>query len=207
MSMAIEKTFVKEGIRLSDIQGFLAEKFKKAGYSHSDIQKTALGTKIIVHVSRPGLVIGRSGKRIDEVTEEIKQKFGIDNPLVDVKEVDNKFLDSNIVASRIVDSIERGINYKKVANFYLERVLEAGAIGVLIEVSGKLIGSERSLRSKFKKGYIIHSGDYAETLVDNGSATANMKAGMVGIKVKILKQSPKEFEFIKQEADAAEKKA
>jgi len=199
--MAIEKTFVKEGIRLSEIQTYLAEKFEKAGYSHSEIQKTALGTKIIVHVSKPGLIIGRSGRKIDELANELKQKFGMENPMIDVKEVENKFLDSKIIASRIADSIQRGINYKKVVNFYLEKVMEAGAVGILVVVSGKLIGNERSLTQKFKAGYIVHSGDYANILVDYGSARANLKVGMVGIKVKILKRTPKEFEFIQQPAD------
>ena len=194
--MAIEKVFVKEGIKLSNIQTYLAKKFEKAGYSHSEMQRTAVGTKIIVYVNRPGLVIGRSGRRIGEITEDIKQRFNIDNPMVDVKEVDNKFLDANIVASRIADSILRGINYKKAVNFYLERVIEAGAVGILVIAAGKLIGSERSLTSKFKRGYIVHSGDYAETLVDHGHATAKLKAGIVGIDVKILRESPKEFEFL-----------
>jgi small subunit ribosomal protein S3 len=196
--MAIEKSFVKEGIKLSDIQNYLTEKFQKFGYSHSDIERTALGTKITIYVSRPGIIIGKSGKRIEEIAQEIKQKFGIENPMIDVREVENKFLDAKIVASRIANAIERGINYKRVANFYLEKVMEAGAIGVLILISGKLIGNERSLRQKFKAGYIIHSGDYSETLVDHGHANANLKVGIVGVDVKILKTAPAEFEFLEK---------
>ncbi len=193
--MAIEKTFVKEGINLSDIQSYLKEKFERAGYSHSQIQRTAVGSKIIVYVNRPGIVIGRSGRKIDELSKDIKERFGIENPMIDVREVENKFLDSNIVASRIANSIERGINYKRAVNFNLRKIIEAGAVGVLIETAGKLIGTERSLRKKFKAGYVIHSGDYAETLVDSGSAKANLKAGAVGVRVKILKTAPKEFEL------------
>ncbi len=205
--MAIEKAFVKEGIRLSNIQSYLAKKFAKAGYSHSEMQRTAVGTKIVVYVNRPGLVIGKSGKRIGEITEDIKVKFGIDNPMVDVREVENKFLDANIVASRITDSIERGINYKKAVNFYIDKIMESGAIGVLVIAAGKLIGSERSLVSKFKRGYIVHSGDYAETLVDHGHATANLKAGIVGIDVKILRQRPAEFQFLPVAPEASKEAA
>ncbi|HLC59453.1 MAG TPA: 30S ribosomal protein S3 [archaeon] len=197
--MAIEKHFIKEGIRLSDIETYLFTKFERAGYSHSEMQRTALGTKIVIYVSRPGMVIGRSGRKIDELAEEIKKKFGIDNPLVDIREVENKFMDANIVARRIADSIEKGINYKKSVNFYIDKVMESGAVGILVIAAGKLIGSERSLTQKFKKGYIIHSGNYSETLMDRGHAKANLKAGIVGIMVKILREAPKEFEFIQEQ--------
>lgn len=193
--MAVEKLFVKEGIKEAEVEEFLAKKFEKAGYSHTEIQRTPLGTRIIVYAHKPGLVIGRSGKRIYEMTDEIKAKFGFENPLVDVKEVDNPMLDAKIVSQRIARALESGINFKKVANFYLDKVMEAGATGIAIKVAGKLAGSERSRFQKFKKGFVAYSGDYAQTLVDKGYAQANIKPGMIGIQVKIMKSMPKEVEW------------
>ena len=190
--MAIEKLFVKEGIKESEVEEFLRTKFEKAGYSHSLIERTPLGTRIIIFAHKPGLVIGRSGRRINEIAEEIKEKFGFENPLVDVKEVDNPFLDANIIANRIARAIEKNINFKKVANYYLEKVTEAGAIGISIHVGGKRAGSERSRFQKFKRGFIAFSGEYAERLVDKGNAKANIKPGIVGIKVFIMQEMPKE---------------
>ena len=190
--MAVEKMFIKEGIREAIVEEYLAKKFDRAGYSHTEIQRTPLGTRIIVFAHKPGLVIGRSGRMVNEITDEIKHKFGFENPLVDVKEVDNPFLDANIVARRIAHALERGINYKKVANFYLDKVTEQGAVGILIKVGGKLAGSERSRFQKFKRGFIAFSGDYAETLVDKGMAQANIKPGMVGIQVFIMREMPRE---------------
>jgi small subunit ribosomal protein S3 len=192
--MAVEKIFIKEGVKESEVEEYLAKKFDKAGYSHTEIQRTPLGTRIIVYAHKPGLVIGRSGKRITDITEEIKQKFGFENPLIDVREVEQPFTDANIVAKRIARSIEDGINFKKVANYYMDMVMQAGAIGVSIKIGGKIAGTERSRFQKFKKGFIAHSGDYAETLVDKGYAQANIKPGIVGIQVKIMKQLPKEVE-------------
>ena len=204
--MAVEKLFVKEGIKESEIEEFLAEKFEKAGYSHTEIQRTPLGTRIIVYAHKPGLIIGRSGRRVDEISEEIKEKFGFENPLVDVKEIENPFLDANIVARRIVNALERGINYKKVVNYYLDKIMESGATGVQIKSAGKLAGRERSRFQKFKKGFVAFSGDYANTLVDTGYAQANLRVGVVGIQVRIMKQSPKEFELLKEaEQTEAEK--
>lgn len=191
--MAIEKTFVKDGIKESQIESFLHKRFERAGYSHTEIQRTPVGTRIIVYANKPGLVIGRSGRRIADITEEIKKKFGFENPLIDVREVEQPFLDANIVANRIAKALERGIHYKRVCNFYLERIMEAGAIGVQIEAAGKLAGAERSRFQKFRAGFIAHSGDYADRLVDKGYAQAMLKPGVVGIKVKIMKEAPKEF--------------
>jgi len=190
--MAVEKLFIKEGIKVSEVEEFLRKRFEKAGYSHTEIQRTPLGTRIIVHVHKPGLVIGRSGRRVNEITEEIKDRLGFENPLLDVREVGEPFLDANIVAMRIARSIEKGVNYKKVANYYLERVIEAGAVGIQIEVAGKIGGVERSRQQKFKMGFVAHSGEYAERLVDGGYTQAIIKAGIIGIKVKIMKALPKE---------------
>lgn len=192
--MAVEKLFVKEGIKESEIEEYLAKRFEKAGYSHTEIQRTPLGTRIIVYAHKPGLVIGRSGKRINEITEEIQKKFGFENPLIDVKEVEQPFLDAHIVAQRVARALERGINFKKVANYYLDRVIEAGATGIQIKVAGKLAGSERSRSQKFKKGFVAFSGEYADVLVDKGEAQANIKPGMIGVQVKIMREMPKEVE-------------
>ena len=200
--MAVEKLFVKEGIKVSEVEEFLRKKFERAGYSHTEIQRTPLGTRIIVHVHKPGLVIGRSGRRVNEITEEIKEKFGFENPLLDVREVDRPLLDSNIVARRIAHSLEKGINYKKVANYYLEKVMEEGAVGIQIEIGGKIGGVERSRQQKFKMGFVAHSGEIAERLVDLGYTQAIIKAGIIGIKVKIMKSLPPAIIVEKQVKDS-----
>jgi len=189
--MAVEKHFIKEGIRESQVEEFLREKFDRAGYSHIEIQRTPLGTRIIVHANRPGLVIGKSGARIKEITEEVQEKFKLENPMLDVKEIENPFLDAQVVAGRIAKSLERGRFYKKVVNFYLEEIIKAGAIGVEIRVGGKL-GGQRGRFQKFKDGYIKHSGYYADNLMDKGKAVAVLKLGIVGVQVKILKTVPED---------------
>lgn len=191
--MSIDKTFVKEGIKESEIESFLSKRFSRAEYSHAEIQRTPIGTRIVVYANKPGLVIGRSGRMITEITEEIKVKFGFENPLVDVREVDNPFLDAKIVSTRIAKSLEKGINYKRVCSFYMQKVMEAGAIGIQIRIAGKVAGVERSRFQKFKEGFIAHSGGYAENLVDKGYSQAMLKPGIAGIQVKIMLESPKEF--------------
>jgi small subunit ribosomal protein S3 len=199
MIMAIEKTFVKEGIKESQVEDFLREKFKRAGYSHTEIQRTPIGTRIVVYANKPGLVIGRSGRYVNSITDEVKVKFGFENPMIDVREVENPMLDANIVAARIADSLERGINYKRVCGFYLEKVMESGAVGIQIRVAGKMAGRDRSRFQKFREGLIAHSGDYAEKFVDKGYARASLKPGAVGVQVRIMIESPEDFEKEKKE--------
>jgi len=191
--MSVEKIFIKESIKENELEKFLAKKFEKAGYSHTEIRATPLGTRIIVYAHKPGLVIGRSGRRIEEITKEIKEKFGFENPMIDVKEVENPFLDAHIVARRIARAIERGIHYKKVANYYLDKVMEAGAIGVQIKIGGKLAGVQRSRFQKFRRGFVAFSGEYARTCVDFAQTQAMIKPGIVGIEVRIMKKAPPEL--------------
>lgn len=203
--MAIEKHFVKEGIKESEIEEFLREKFDRAGYSHIDIQRTPLGTRIIVHANRPGLVIGKSGSRIKEITEEVQRKFKLENPMLDVREIENPFLDAQVIAGRIAKALERGAFYKKVANWYLSEIMRAGVVGVEIKISGKL-GGERGRFKKFKDGYIKHAGYYADNLVDKGEAKANLKQGIVGVQVKILKHVPEDVSTRMKEEEEVEDK-
>jgi len=203
--MAVEKHFVKEGMKEAQIEEFLRKRFNRAGYSHIDIQRTPLGTRIIVHANRPGLVIGKSGSRIKEITEEVQQKFKLENPMLDVREINNPFLDAKVVADRIAKSLERGAFYKKVAGWYVDEIMKSGAIGVQIRVSGKL-GGERGRFQKFKQGYIKHAGYYADNLMDRGHAVATLKLGIVGIQVKILKDVPEDVSTKLKEGEEVEDK-
>ncbi len=191
--MAIEKIFIKEAIKRNLLEEYLAKKFEKAGYSHSEIERTPIGTRIIVYAHRPGIVVGPSGRRINEIVEEIKKKFDISNPMLDVREVENPFLDANIVAKRIAKALERGIHFKKVCNYYLDKIMEAGAVGVMIRVSGKLAGKDRSRFYKFRRGFVAMAGDYAEKYVQVAQAQAFLKVGVVGVEVRIMKEAPKEL--------------
>jgi small subunit ribosomal protein S3 len=121
--------------------------------------------------------------------------------MLDVREVENPFLDAQVVANNITKSIERGGFYKKVANYYIDEIMKAGAVGVQIRVGGRL-GGEKARFQKFKKGYIKHSGYYADNLVDKGKATAITKPGVIGVQVKILKEIPEgELKIIEEEKE------
>lgn len=191
--MAIERQFVKDGIKKSEVEEFLSMEFARAGYSHSDIQHTPVATHITVFAQRPGMIIGKGGKNIEAITEMVRQKFGLQNPQLEVREVEVPEFDANIVAQEIANAIERGLNYRRVVNVMIQNVMRRGAAGVAIRVGGKL-GGDMSRIDKFSAGYLKYAGEQAETEVKKAHATALVKAGTIGILVKILPEMPREIE-------------
>ena len=97
----IEKDFVTEGLRRTKIDEYLEKELERAGYGGMEIQVTPLGTMVIVYAERPGMVIGRGGKTVRAITQNLKTKFDLDNPQVEVKEVDVPELNARIMASKI----------------------------------------------------------------------------------------------------------
>jgi small subunit ribosomal protein S3 len=193
--MTLEKKFVKEGIRNMDVEEFLSKEFTRAGYSHSEIQRTPLSIRIMVYAHKPGIIIGRGGKNIEYMTNILKERFGFENPQLDVQEVPNPDLDPFIVSKWIANSIERGLNYKRVVNMAIERTMNAGAAGIAVRMGGK-IGADISRVEKFSAGYLKYSGDAMETIVKMAYAQANVKLGIIGIQVRILPEKPEELEIM-----------
>lgn len=185
----IEKEFIKQGINQASLEEFLSNEFGRANYSHVEITKTPVSTQIIIYAQKPGLVIGRGGKRIKEVTQILKDKFGIENPEVDVQEVEEPDLDPFVVAKNIKGWIIKGGHPKRVGNTYLRRIMESGAIGALIEISGKLSGN-RGRTEKFRDGYVKRCGKTSEDYVEEAYEVASTKPGTIGVKVKIMKELP-----------------
>ncbi len=183
----LKKYFVKQGIREVSIEDFIRDNFPSADYSNIELQRTPLGLKVLIYTHKPGRVIGRGGSKINRMSESLKEKFELDNPQLDVKSIGNPNLDAKIVAKQIKTALERGYNYKKIGNLSLKRVMEAGAIGVEIVISGKLGGSKGRI-GKFTAGYLKHCGDTAKKLVDYGFEEANTRPGKIGVKVKIMRE-------------------
>lgn len=188
--MGIEKKIIAQKIIEVELEDYLKSIFEKAEYSSLKIEKTPILTRIIVYVGRPAIAIAKLRKREEEIKETLIKKYNILNPQIVIEEVKNPYLDARIVAYRIKRAIEKGINFKKASLFYIERCMENGAIGIEVRVAGKLLGKERSAAYKFSKGYILHTGFLKEVYVDEAQAQAIIPVGIVGIKVRILKELP-----------------
>ena len=183
--MTGEKAFVKEKIKHLKVKKYLKEELQRAGFSGTEIKRTPLGTRIIIHALRPGIVIGRGGENIKNMTDVIKNDYNIDNPNIEVKQVEVPDLDAKVVSQKIVDFLERGYYFKKIAHRFLDQVMIAGARGVELRINGK-IPSDRAKIWIFKKGYIRHCGEVVKNDFDIGYAEAQLKTGVVGVRVRIV---------------------
>ena len=181
----IEKDFVKEGLRRTRIDEYLETKLERAGYGGMDIQVTPVGTMVIVYAEKPGMVIGRGGKTVRSITKTLQNNFDLENPQVEVKEVKVPELNPRIMAHKCVAMLQRGMQFRRVAYANIRRIMNAGAQGVEITISGKIRGS-RSACAKFHDGYIKKCGEPSIKHVKEGFATVTLKPGVLGIYVRIM---------------------
>ncbi|MDY6774306.1 MAG: 30S ribosomal protein S3 [Candidatus Nanohaloarchaea archaeon] len=196
----IEKEFIERGITKAKLEEFLENELRTANYSHIDITKTPTSTNITIYAEKPGLVIGRGGSRINEIIDALEEQFEIENPQVDAQEVEEPDLDANVVAKNVASWLEKGGHPKRVGNTYMRRVMESGAIGVEIEISGKLSGS-RGRTEKFIDGYVKKCGDSAKEYVQKAYEKAVTKPGALGVKVQIMKDMPEHMKLALQEEE------
>ena len=183
----IERKFVADKLKEFSIQEFISNTVKNVGHSHTKLLKTPLGEKIIIHTSRPGLIVGRKGQNIKKITSALKKRFKLENPQLEISEVEIPYLDAKIVAETIANSLERfgPSRFKGVGHKMLAEVMNAGAKGIEILISGK-IPSSRSRRWRFYAGYLKKCGDIAITGVKKAYTSAELKTGTIGIQVRIM---------------------
>ena len=201
-----ERIFIQKAKEQISLEGFIRSQFKQAKVGDIEIQHTPVVTRIVLYTTTPGLIIGSGGERIKEIVEEIKKHYGIENPQIDVQKIEDSDLDAGIVAQSIASQLEGGINYKRLGNYFLERIMQAGATGCEIIITGKLSG-ERSRRERFYAGYLKKAGDRALKEVMKGFALANPKLGNIGVTVKIMMTEPdKLLKIARTEVKTAEQK-
>ena len=181
-----EKRFV--GVRKDEynVKQFVKRMFGKGKVSKVRIEYTPVGEKIVVSTHRPGLIIGKKGERISELTEILKRRFKMENPHVDIEEIKCPEFDAQLVADDLALTLERfgAMKYKSASYRILSRIKSKGAKGAELRVSGKL-PSDRSREWRFNFGYLKKTGEPAK-VVDRAEAVATTKQGVVGIKVSIL---------------------
>lgn len=181
-----EKKFVAFKKEELGVKEYIKRELGKGRISAVNIEYTPIGEKIIVATSKPGLVIGRRGEKIDELTRILKKKFKLDNPHIEIKEIREPRLDAQLVADEIAVSLERqgSLKFKVIAYKMIQEIMKSGALGVEIVLSGRL-PSERAKSWRFSQGYLKKTG-FPAKVVDRAQAQAVNIAGVSGIKVSIL---------------------
>lgn len=203
--MPAQHVFIKKGLKRVELETFLAQELSSAGYGGVDTRRTPTGTRVALYVEKPGMAIGRKGKTIKQLTDDLEKKFGLENPQIEVIEIPKPELSGPIMAKRIALALERGIRVRRIGNSTVRRIMEAGARGVEIIITGRIAG-ERSRRERFYKGYLSKAGEPAEKLVSHGFAVAKLKPGIAGVKANIMPPDvplPDDIKF-KEETKPAE---
>lgn len=169
-----------------ELENYLSKKLDRAGFSHLEIIKTPLVTRIVLHVAKPGLAIGKSGSTIKELTEVIATKFGIDNPQIEIQEVKVPNLNAKITVEKMASMINRGYSWRSVSFRVVKDIMSSGAQGVELIFKGAIGGKgQRKRKQRIAIGYMKKIGHQAK-LVDTAKAPANPKCGAIGIKLSII---------------------
>jgi small subunit ribosomal protein S3 len=177
--------FIKENARRTQIDEFLAQDLKRAGYSKVEMTKTPLGTRVVIYAAKPGLVIGRRGQSIRDLTKVLEEKFEVENPQISVATLEAPELDPRVVASQIAMALQRGIHFRRASYWALQRTIEAGALGVEISIRGKLT-TDRARYEKYRAGYLPAVGEAISQIVRSAVVDTQLKQGLFGIKVRLM---------------------
>ena len=188
--MAAERKIVAEYVRRVLLKEYLMKEVSRAGFGGLDVQRTPMGTRVILTTERPGLVIGRRGQTIKNLTQVIEEQFGFENPQIEVQEVENASLNAQIMAEKLAFSLERGWHFRRAGHSTVRRIMDAGARGCYIIVAGKLSG-QRHRTEKFKEGNIKFCGDTKAQFIEHGYAVAKLKMGVIGVTVEIMVKDAK----------------
>jgi small subunit ribosomal protein S3 len=203
--MTGERNFIRENTNRILIKEFLIKKIEGAGFGGMNIQRTPMGTRINILVERPGMVIGKGGSKIKELTIAIQNQFKVDNPQIEIEEAGSKAsLNAQIMAEKLAEALQRGWHFRRAGHSTVRRIMDAGAKGCQIIIAGKLTGA-RHRTEKFTEGHVKYCGETAKEVMDIGYAVAKLKAGILGVKVRIMIPDAKLPDEIKLHISEVEK--
>ena len=191
-----ERKFIQLKKEEFGIKEYIKRDLGKGKISRLDIEYTPVGEKIIISTSKPGLVIGRRGEKINELTEVLKKRFKLENPHIEIQEIENPLFDAQLVADEIAMALERmgNLKFKVIAYRKLQEIIKGGALGCELRLTGKL-PSERSRSWRFAEGYLKKAGESSKE-INRAQATALTKTGVIGVKVAIMAPTAKIYDRI-----------
>ncbi|HEX5429617.1 MAG TPA: 30S ribosomal protein S3 [Patescibacteria group bacterium] len=175
--------FLEEDTR---IRAFLSKELKKAGLVRIDIERFANTTAITIKTTKPGMIIGKGGGGIEDLKKKLAKHLGYKLDVkINIEEVRDVNLQAQVIAQDIADQIERRIAFRRAMKQSIERIMEAGALGVKIECAGRLGGAEIARTERLFKGKLpLHT---LRANIDFARITAYTTYGTIGVKVWINK--------------------
>jgi small subunit ribosomal protein S3 len=181
-----ERKVISEAMRRVLLKDYLVRQSARAGFGGLDIQRTPMGTRVTLVVERPGILIGRRGELIKQLTSDIQQRFTLDNPQIEVQEERQPSLNAQLMSEKLATTLERGWHFRRAGHSTVRRIMEAGARGCQVILSGKLTG-ERHRTERFKSGTVKYCGEAVNLWMSKGFYQARLKPGVIGVNVWIMR--------------------
>ncbi|MDY2940966.1 MAG: 30S ribosomal protein S3 [Varibaculum sp.] len=192
--------FVAEDVQ---IRRMMEENLERAGISKIDIERTRDRVRVDLHTARPGIVIGRRGAEADKLRARLEKLTGKQVQL-NILEVKNAEIDAQLVAQGVAEQLAARVSFRRAMKKAMQSALRAGAKGIRIQVSGRLGGAEMSRTEFYREGRVpLHT---LRALIDYGFYEAHTTFGRIGVKVWVYKGDMTEKEFIRQQAEAAQRR-
>ncbi len=188
--MTSERKVIQEATRRVLLKDYLVRESARAGFGGLDIQRTPMGTRVTLICERPGILIGRRGELIKQLTQDIQGRFQLDNPQIEVQEERQPALNAQLMAEKLAGTLERGWHFRRAGHSTVRRIMEAGARGCQVILSGKLTG-ERHRTERFKSGTIKYCGEAVHLHMEKGFYQARLKPGVIGVNVWIMRANAK----------------
>ncbi len=199
------QNIIKDNYNMMLLNDYLRKEIKEAGFSSVEISKTPVGTKVTLYVTRPGIVIGRKGTNIKTLTDKIATDFGLKNPQIAVEEIPLPELSPPVMCNRMAGHLERGTAFRRATMWTLQQIMNAGAMGVQITISGKLRG-DRSAFEKHTAGVLPRAGHHAKVVVSEDIAHVETPMGLIGIRIRIAKKENVIPEFMLKQKESDKQK-
>ncbi|XP_003390542.1 PREDICTED: 40S ribosomal protein S3-like [Amphimedon queenslandica] len=186
-TLSKKRKFVADGVFKAELNAFLSKELAEDGYSGVEVRVTPTRTEIIILATRTQNVLGEKGRRIRELTAVVQKRFSFPEGTVE--------LYAEKVAARGLCAIAQceSLRYKLIGGLAVRRacygvlrfIMESGAKGCTVIVSGKLRG-QRAKSMKFTDGLMIHAGNPTRHYIDNAVTHVHLRQGVLGIKVQIM---------------------
>ena len=167
------------------VRKYVKDKLKQAAVAKIVIERAWNSLRVTIHTARPGVVIGRKGSAIEEMTDEISRMVGGKAVKIDITEIKTPETDAQLVAENVALQMERRISFRRAMKKSIQTAMDLGALGIKIRCAGRLGGAEISRAEWYREGKIpLHT---LRTPIDYGFAEAATVYGIIGVKVWVCK--------------------
>lgn len=188
MPISKKRKFVADGVFYAELNEFLTRLLGPEGYAGVEVRRTQLKTEIVIRCTRTQTIVGDKGRRIREITALVQSRWNTKpgSVLVYAENIRNRALSAIAQAEAIHFKLSKGVAVRRACSGVMKHIMENQGKGVEIIISGKLRAA-RAKAMKFREGYMVKSGDNTNHYLDEAVRHLQLKQGVCGIKVRIMK--------------------